>query len=165
MRILGVPLDIMALPRQLLGKSEASTEPAPAAAATTPAAAPPSDRALRQLMTQYNVRQITPRQFSELVQQLSRDQALPANELAALHQLRSQLDATEAPPDVTLDLMQFAHDQLELSSLDALPGKDLDGSVHQGNNRFALAAQQVELLSRFNQWHQTANATPLEALA
>jgi len=166
MRILGVPLDMTAIPRSLFGRQEPSTTAAPPpttnsqATASTPA---PADRALRQLMTQYDVRQITPRKFAELVQQLSRDQALPAADLAALNHLRSQLDATQAAPDVTLDLVQFAQDQLELTGLDALPGAPFDAQGAQAHDQFALAAQQVQLLSRFSQLHQSA-ATPLEAI-
>lgn len=87
----------------------------PEAALPVAPAAPGATTTLRSLAAQYDVHEITPRQFGTLLQELQANAAIPAAELADLAQLRLALDAAGFDPDEPLDLVRFVEDRLRES--------------------------------------------------
>lgn len=88
-----------AAPEAAPGKSEMQQEPSASAM-------------LRSLAAQYDVRDITPRQFGALLHELQAGGAVPAAELVDLTQLRLALDHAGFDPDEPLDLIAFVESQL-----------------------------------------------------
>lgn len=75
---------------------------------------------LRALAAQYDVHEITPRQFATLVHELQAADAVPAAELADLTQLRLALDQAGFDPDEPLDLVAFVESRLRDADLGLL---------------------------------------------
>ncbi len=64
------------------------------------------------LLARYDLRQITPREFSQLIEQLHQRGLISREERELLWQLRLQLDAQGVGADEPLDLVQWLKDQL-----------------------------------------------------
>ncbi len=101
----------------LLNSWKSSTEPATAssAAAAEPRPAPPegTTAALRRLAAQYDVTQITPRQYSRLLDGLHKTGALTEAELNQLGQVLLDLEQEGIEMDEELDLLKFYTDRLD----------------------------------------------------
>ncbi|HEX3657878.1 MAG TPA: hypothetical protein VHY91_16855 [Pirellulales bacterium] len=72
-----------------------------------------SSAAFRQVVSQFDMHDISPREFSSLVQQLSSAGAISASDQQELNQMRVQMDLSGAPPDEPLDLVKFFQKQAQ----------------------------------------------------
>lgn len=106
-----------------------ATQPPPSAASQT---------AFQEILGLYNVKDISPRDFSEMIQKLYEAGAVTDQELQELSLVRVDLDLEGVDPDESLDLVEFYFDKLrELQAgLEDLGGSDDSTSV----DRSALAA-------------------------
>jgi len=77
---------------------------------TAPATA--SAAVLRQIVARYDVTDISPREFSEMVHQLHQAGALTDQQFQELSLIRLDLDLDGADPDESLDLLDFYADKL-----------------------------------------------------
>ncbi len=100
---------------QLVKRSEPA-EAAPAKPAETPAAQPApvarNTAALREVLAQYDVTDISPRQFSEMIQKLYLAGALSSEEFQELSLVRMDLDLDGVGPNESLDLVDYYADKL-----------------------------------------------------
>ena len=106
-----------------------ASQPAPSAASQT---------AFQEILGLYDVKDISPRDFSEMIQKLYEAGALTDQELQELSLVRMDLDLEGVDPDESLDLVEFYFDKLrELQGgREDLAGSDGSASA----DRSALAA-------------------------
>jgi hypothetical protein len=109
---------------------------AAASGPSLPPTQPAAGAALRALAAQYDVHDMTPRQFATLLHELQATAALPASELADLAQLRLSLDQAGFDPDEPLDLVAFVESQLRDADLGLL---DMAQQAEQSPLRRQLA--------------------------
>lgn len=101
------PLASVPSPSSAVPTASAPATAASAAAAGSGGGSGASSAAFRQVVSQYNIHEISPSQFSAMIQQLSSAGAISASDQQALTQMRSVMDASGASPDEPLDLVQF----------------------------------------------------------
>jgi hypothetical protein len=76
----------------------------------TDASAPPSNgsrAALGQILAQYDIKNISPTQFSEMVQKLHQAGSITDGDFQELTAIRSDLDSANVAPDEKIDLTEF----------------------------------------------------------
>lgn len=100
---------------------------ASAAVGQEAAATAEGSSALRRIASQYDVREITPRDFSEMLQKLYKAGALGEEQWQELAVARLDLDLENIDPDETIDLVDFYADKLdkllrEQADSEGLPG-------------------------------------------
>lgn len=85
-----------------------------AASASTPSSSTSGNLSAqaRAILSGYDMQDISPSQFSSLVQSLQEAGALAPNDLRDLSQIRSELDSSGADPNEPLDLVKFLSDKL-----------------------------------------------------
>ena len=96
-------------------------------------------------LVQYDLRQITPRQFGQLVQQLYRQGMISQEEYRLLGQLRLDLDREGYRADEPLDLVEYLQDRLE---------EALQRQTRLGEEDPVAAAQEALRLQRQLLWVQ-----------
>ncbi len=117
----------------------ARNEPAEPAKGKRPASAlgdvgspNPRDDALRSIVAEYSVTEISPRAFSEMLQRLRQAGALSEKDLQELAAVRADLDQAGVGADDEIDLVRFYSDrvrkaeQLAAQSGDKTSGQDAD---------------------------------------
>lgn len=129
------PLGLLA--SALLGRGSASS--ASSDAPPLPST-PPPPRGLREASDGFNVRWITPRQLSQLIERLSAAGQVSPSELADLSTLRAKLDSEHFEPDDPIDLMGWIDDQLELET-----AKSSGGDREAGASAGLLERQRASL--------------------
>lgn len=98
-----------------LGKSGQSQETTPgqaSEAAATAATAGVTSSALREIVAEYDVTDISPREFSEMLGKLHEAGVLSDQQYQDLSQIRVDLDLQDVDPDETLNLVDFYCDKL-----------------------------------------------------
>ncbi len=68
---------------------------------------------LAEILSKYDVTDITPMEFSAMVQKLYEAGAISENELQQLSAIRHELDAGGVDPDGSLDLLEYYVDKIE----------------------------------------------------
>jgi hypothetical protein len=71
-----------------------------------------STQAAQEVLANYNVNQITPRQFSQMLQALREIGAISEQQFQDLSTIRAELDAQGIEPDEEVDLVKFCEDRL-----------------------------------------------------
>ena len=100
-------------------------------------ATPASADAMREILGQYDVKNITPRSFSEMLQKLRQANSISEKDYQELSQIRMDLDRDGLGPDERVNLVE--HYQRKLSNLqDDI--KDLQGKTDSTAVREALQA-------------------------
>jgi len=95
-------------PQEVAGRTSSGEE-----AASAPPASASSSRAAREILGRYDVTDITPRQFSEMIQSLRQAGAVTEEQFQELSSIRIDLDLQGVDPDESLDLLEFYTDQLQ----------------------------------------------------
>lgn len=67
------------------------------------------NEAMQQIMADYDLTQITPEQYSEMLNRLRKENAITEEEYAQLSQVRTELDGEGIDPNETIDLLSFYH--------------------------------------------------------
>ena len=132
-----------------LGKPSQPQETAPGQPLETPAtSAGPAGASpvLRQIVAEYDVTDISPREFSEMIHKLHEAGALSDQELQELSQIRVDLDLQGVDPDETLNLVD-----LYLNKLSELYGS-LDDPAGSGGSPSAGQLPQAVSLERRLAW-------------
>jgi len=105
-----------------LGKAAGFSATGASRAARAAAGAVPADPVT---LGQYDLRQITPRQFGQLVQQLYRQGMISQEEYRLLGELRLELDRQGYRADEPLDLVEYLQDRLqEVLRRQSRPGEE-----------------------------------------
>ena len=71
-----------------------------------------SSPAFRQILSQYDVSSITPRQFSEMLQKLHQSGTISDQQYQNLSQIRTDLDSSGVQPDEEVDLVKYYSQKL-----------------------------------------------------
>jgi len=69
--------------------------------------------AMRQVMADYDLTQITPQQYSEMLDRLRKGNAITEEEYAQLSQVRTELDSGGIGADEKVDLLSFYHQRTQ----------------------------------------------------
>jgi len=151
-----------------LDKSGQSQEAAPGQASETAATAASAGATsvLREIAAEYDVTNISPREFSQMIGKLHEAGALSDREFQDLSQIRIDLDLQGVDPDETLNLVDFYVDRLRelCGSLDAPAGGD--GSVAADALPQAVSAQRrLAWLEKFEAIQTDPDSAGLDTLA
>jgi hypothetical protein len=145
----------------LLAGTAQSLTPAPAATG--------SGQAVNQIMADYDVHNISPQKFSEMVQRLHDAGAISDKESRDLSLLRVDLDKAGIPPQQSLDLTAFcsgkiqsAQQQLQANQASATPNP----AVQQGLLHSSASMQRrLDWLQKLAVVHSTPGTLGLDATA
>ena len=119
--------------------------PAAATAADAPCGMAPSpSQKLRDVLGQFDLQQITPHEFTDLLQKLRTSGAVSDGELKDLQQVRLELDSQQTDPNQPVNLVQFLSQRLDQAQqqLKTLGGSNPDDPAQ------AEAAANVQSLQR-----------------
>ncbi|MHC4405732.1 MAG: hypothetical protein ACYTG0_39300 [Planctomycetota bacterium] len=121
--------------------------------------------ALRNVLAGYDVTDMSPRHFSEMIQKLHQNGAVSDRQLHDLSMIRADLDAADLDPDEPLNLLEFYVDRLR-----EVLG-DLDDHVNSGDLgpvRITAAStlqRRLEWLEKFALIQATPQAAGWDRLA
>jgi len=145
---------------QALGAATGQT-PAARGAATTSAS-----QAAAQILKQYDVTNITPQKFSEMLQKLYDAGALSKDELRQLSQIRLDLDSSGVSPDESIDLLEHYSEKLRQIS------KTLDNTEAQAAGERKALQQSADVtqhnldwLQKFAALHSAPESMSIDAVA
>ncbi len=103
-----------------IGNSTASTASTTAANSAASAAAaadgstqPCSSAAMRDVLRHYDMTDISPNEFSQMVQKLYNSGAISQKDLQSLSGVRADLDSSGVPPDTSINLVDFYQNRLQ----------------------------------------------------
>jgi len=131
----------------------------PAAGQETRGGGPSSDpAALRDVLTRYDVTEMTPQDFSEMIQRLYHAGAITDEQLQELSHVRLDLEQADVAPDEPIDLLEFYVRQIEKAQqrLD-----DRDGAV---GVQLAPLLRRLEWIEKLAVLHDTADHLGLDTL-
>ena len=134
----------------------------PPASVSSPAATPSNSTttALRQIVTQYDVTDISPDQFSQMIQQLSAAKAISPKEAQELSSVRGDLDAAGIGADQSVNLVDFYQQKIQAAQHEQgdLPNPDVQ------QQQMAPLAQRLGWLEKFATLHAHPEAASISAL-
>jgi hypothetical protein len=147
-------------------KEQTALAPDTAGPQFTPAAAAPSAE-FRDILARYDVQNISPRQFSELVQQLREAGVISEADYQELASMRLSLDEQSLDPDGPLNLIEFFHEKLEQAE-EALQKREAQQPGSAPIDRPAALAdslRQIGWIQKFALVNRSAEYQPLDAVA
>ena len=149
----------------LLGKRAEQAEPGQGEAAkpavAQAAAGNRSMAAAREILAKYDVKSITPEEFSQMLQKLREAGAISDQELKDLSVVRTELDAAGIEPDESVDLLDFY--RTKLAKLQRKTDDTDDPALRQQQISPMLA--RIDWLERFSAIHAQPDAVGLSTLA
>ena len=152
-----------------LGKPSQPQETAPGQPLETPAtSAGPAGASpvLRQIVAEYDVTDISPREFSEMIHKLHEAGALSDQELQELSQIRVDLDLQGVDPDETLNLVDFYLSKLQELHPSPDDSAGAGGSVAAGQLPQAVSVERrLAWLEKFAAIQAGPDRAGLDALA
>ena len=110
-------------------------------AAAEPSSSPTSP-AFRQILSQYDISSITPRQFSEMLQKLRQSGTISDQQYQNLSQIRTDLDSSGIQPDQEVDLVKFYSQKLNMAQGAAVAAQTKTGSLPAGQSQSLSTMQQ-----------------------
>ena len=114
---------------------------------------------LRQVASHYNVTEITPREFSDMLDALHQAGALPDEQLQQLARIRVDLDLENIDPDEEVDLVDFYADKLDDLS------RTEEDSLSSARSPDARHTEQLlAWMEKFAVIQSSANVSGLDAL-
>jgi hypothetical protein len=129
------------------------------------AVSPQAQQALREVVSRYDVTHISPRDFSQLIQELRQAGAITAADQEELALVRLELDQQGADPDEPIDLVDFLQRKLqtqerEIERMEAKQGTPIDRAV-----ALKETLRQIDWISKFALVHQSGSYQPLDTVA
>jgi hypothetical protein len=132
-------------------------------AAAGPAGAKPR---LREIVGQYDVTNISPREFSEMIRRLHEAGALTDEELQDVSMIRVDLDLERIDPDESLSLVEFYVDKLRELRRSLDDGADADASLPAGErSQLAAVQRRLQWVEKLAAIQAGADRAGLDALA
>jgi hypothetical protein len=101
--------------------------------ATAEANSAAASSTFRQILSQYDVSSITPRQFSEMLQKLHQSGTISDQQYQNLSQIRTELDASGVQSDQEVDLVKFYSQKLNAAQNTAAATQAKTGSSSNGS--------------------------------
>jgi hypothetical protein len=71
-----------------------------------------SNTALREILAEYNVADITPREFSDMLQKMRKSGIISEDEFKDLSQIRTDLEGDQVNPDDSINLVEYYANKL-----------------------------------------------------
>lgn len=142
---------------------------ADAASAGASGPSPSSVVSLRAIMTNYDVGEISPQQFSEMLQKLHESGAIGDGDLRELAVLRMEMDEARIEPDQQVNLLDKCIDKLKqleekLKSLEKDPQKNA-AEISQVKQALAGAQRRYDWLQKLALVHASPDAVGMDAVA
>jgi hypothetical protein len=150
--------------------AEAPVKAAPPAAslsvAAPSAASQPASQKFRDILAEYDVQRISPREFSAMLQKLHAAGQIGDRDFQQLADLRANLDGAHVDPDEPVDLLAFLQDRLDQRELTPLnpDAVGIDGEP-SGQADPQAPLRQLEWLQKFALVHTGADAEAFDATA
>lgn len=129
-------------------------------------AAQPASQKFRDILAEYDVQSMSPREFSALLQRLHGAGQITDRDFQQLAELRANLDAAQVNPDEPIDLLAFLHERIAAQENAAIQSADV--TIENGDadpSGLATSLSQLEWLQKFSLVHQGADAEAFDALA
>lgn len=145
-------------PAKTDAKAAASTAATAAASAATP---PSSAAAMRAIVSQYDMTDITPNDFSNMIQQLYAKGAVSAKDMQELSSIRADLESAGVSADESVNLQEFYQQRLSTAQAEAVQSPDSEAA--QGNIQ-AVAAR-LSWVQKFAAVRQADSSAGLNAVA
>ncbi|MBX7072153.1 MAG: hypothetical protein K1X71_03315 [Pirellulales bacterium] len=124
--------------------------------------------AFRQIMEDYDVTQITPREFSSLIRELHAAGAINETEMQELSSIRFELDRANVAPDEEVNLVEMFTDRLKKLTTGvtdaAMDGSSSDTDPESRERSLSLAQRQMEWVSKFDAIRQEISHDALNAI-
>lgn len=122
---------------------------------------------LRDILAHYDMREISPREFSQMIQKLHDAGELSDADLKELSLIRHEADLSGLDPDEPIDLIALLEKKLkqqqeELERLEKKSGNRLPAADRQAY--LAPIERQLDWLERFAMIHKSGSAEALNAL-
>jgi hypothetical protein len=108
---------------------------------------------VRDILGQYDLNQITPREFSELVQRMSDSGNISTEQLQDLALIRLELDLGGVPADESIDLVQYVEQRFESKLAEANKAAGEENTNPLENKQLLGAQRRLELLQKFHAIH------------
>jgi transaldolase len=129
------------------------------ASATGAASSSPSSSRLREILAGYDVSNISPKAFSELLQKLQQSGLISDKDLQELSQIRTDLDREGVAPDQRVNLLEkYAKRVQAAEQADTLQAAGTDAST-------ASLRRCLDWLAKFAAAHASPEAAAFNALA
>ena len=137
--------------------SQLPQTPKPAAAATA------ATSAFREIVADYDVTDISPGEFSEMIQKLHDAGLLTDQQFQELSLIRVELDSEGVEPDQTVDLLDFYLDRLRQLHQSLEDGTGLSSPSRQPP--LASMGRRLQWVEKFASMQPAVNGAGLDALA
>lgn len=123
-----------------------------------------SNEALRQIMADYDLTQITPQGYSEMLDRLRKDGVLGDEEYAQLTQIRVELDSEGIAPEESIDLLGYYHQRSQYLSkkLEDMP-TDVAGRTTM-NQSLKGVQQRLDWLEKLAMVHSQPDSIGLDTV-
>ncbi len=141
-------------------RSGDAAEPAPVSA--TASVRKPGATALRDVLSRYDMRNITPKQFAQFAQELRQGGLVTQDELQEISLIRLEMDQANIQPDEPVDLLKFLSKKLE--KLQGSWGSPEAGGVIDGDT-LQTTLRQLDWVRKFDGLQSKPDSASLDALA
>lgn len=125
---------------------------------------PKSQAALADILSRYDVTNITPRGFSQLLDELHQAGAIQSSDREELALVRLELDQQGIGPDDSVDLLNLLKQKMQSQQRDlersSEKGKPIDRSL-----TLDATVRQLDWIQKFALLHRSADYQPLDAAA
>ena len=152
--------DVSALAKRGEPAGGGAATPAAAAAPATPTAS--STAAMREILAQYDVTDISPDDFSKMIQSLYDKGAISKKDLQDLSAVRQDLDKAGVDPDDSIDLLDFYRKQVAKAQRN---GSDKSSSSSSAQQQIAPMLQRLGWLEKFSLGHNQPETIGLDTTA
>jgi len=137
-----------------------------AEATRAPVGPPVDDTAFREILARYDVTDISPREFSDMIRKLHEAGALTGQQFQELSLIRVDLDLDGVDPDESLNLVEFYADKLSELRQSQDDSEDLGGSVSANQPaQLAPVERRLEWVAKFAAIQADSDHVGLNALA
>lgn len=160
MRISGILAGLSELAQQARREPVGPASPiAGPAQKTRPVGLAASPAALRRVLARYDVTNISPRDFSEMIQRLYEAGAIDDAQLQELAAVRLDLEQADIRPDESIDLLDFYARRIEKAQ------RRFDDGDGPARTQLAPLLRRLEWIEKLAVLHDTAGELGLNALA
>ena len=149
-----------------LGKRRQSQQAAPSPSPgtpTAPVAAMAESSTFREIVARYDVTDISPEEFSQMIQKLYDAGLLTDQQFQELSLIRLDLDLQRVEPDQTVDLVDFYRDRLRQLHLCPEETTGLDSAG--GQPQLAAIGRRLEWVGKLASMQAAVEGAGLDALA
>ncbi len=140
----------------------------PGAGGTPKGGGPPTSTSdtFREVLSRYDVKSITPREYSALLGELRSEGVIDDEQLRLLSLVRLELDGANIPSDEPIDLVEFFSDRIQerTDELDRLNKRAARNGIKPADNSAALAPSRetLEWLEKFARVSAGADAGSID---